>query len=64
MNTPKDKVTFLKALGVGPTTVITMQGLLVVCSTLSSPKAILLVEHGIIMPVLLLLYFIIGKYTR
>ena len=61
---PKDKVTFLKAPGMDPAAVIAAQGLMVACNTYNSPETVLLKEHGIVMPVLLLLYFIVGKYSR
>jgi hypothetical protein len=64
LNVPKDKVAFLKAPGMNPTAVIATQGLLIACSTRSSPEAVLLKEDGIVMLVLLLLYFIVGKYSR
>ena len=41
LNVPKDKVAFLKTLGMKPATVITMQGLLVVCSMCSSLEMVL-----------------------
>jgi hypothetical protein len=47
-----------------PAAVVATQGLLIACSTRSSLETVLLKEHGIVMPVLLLLYFIIGKYSR
>jgi hypothetical protein len=64
LNAPKDKVAFLKAPGMNPAAMVATQGLLIACSTHSSPETVLLKEHGIVMPVLLLLYFIIGKYLR
>ena len=47
-----------------PTVVIATQGLLIACSTRSSPETVLPKEHGIVMLVMLLLYFIVGKYSR
>jgi hypothetical protein len=47
-----------------PAAMIAAQGLLVMCSTHSRLETILLEEHGIAMPVLLLLYFTVGKYSR
>ena len=38
---PKEKVTFLKTLGMNPATVIATQGLLVACSMRSSLETIL-----------------------
>ena len=42
LNTPKDKVTFLKTPGMNHVAVIAMQGLLVACSMRSSPETVLL----------------------
>ena len=42
LNAPKDKFTFLKTLGTNPAAVIAAQGLLVACSTSSSPEMVLL----------------------
>nr|XP_020159210.1 uncharacterized protein LOC109744499 [Aegilops tauschii subsp. strangulata] len=64
LNTPKDKVAFLKALGMDPAAMIAAQGLLIACSTYGSSETVLLKENGIVMSVLLLLYFIIGKKSR
>ena len=64
LNTPKDKVSFLKALGVNHAVMIAAQGLLVACNTYSGPEMIFLKEHCIVLPELLLLYFIVGKYSR
>ena len=50
LNVPKDKVTFLKAPGVYPATMIAAQGLLVSCNTYIKPKTIFLEEHDIVMP--------------
>ena len=47
-----------------PAAVIVAQGLLVARGTYSSPETVLLKEHGVVMPVLLLLYFIVGEYSR
>ena len=44
--------------------VIAMQGLLVACSTCSSPEMVLLEKHSIVTPVLILRYFIVGKHSR
>jgi hypothetical protein len=49
LNAPKDKVTFLKALGMNPADMIVAQGLLVACNTHSGPETIFLKEHGIVM---------------
>ena len=42
LNEAKDKVAFLKTLGMNPETMIATQGLLIACSTRSSPETILL----------------------
>ena len=39
---PKDKVAFLKALGMNPVAMIAMQGLLIMCNTRSSLETVLL----------------------
>ena len=49
LNTPKDKVTFLKAPGVNPAAMIAAQGLLVSCNMYSCPEMIFLKECGIVM---------------
>ena len=64
LNTPKDKVAFLKTLGMNPAAMIAMRGLLVVCSTRSSPKTVLLKKHSVVTRVLILHYFIIAKHSR
>ena len=62
LNTPKDKVAFLKAPGMNPAAVIAMQGLLVACSTRSSPETVLLEKHSVVTLMLILCYFIVGKH--
>ena len=62
LNVPKDKIAFLKTLGVNPAAVIAMQGLLVAWNMRSSPETVLLEKHSIVTPVLFLRYFIIGKH--
>jgi hypothetical protein len=47
-----------------PAAMIAMLGLLIACSTRSSPETILLEKHGVITHVLFLRYFIIGKHSR
>ena len=47
-----------------PAAMIAMQGLLIACSTCSSLETVLLEKHSIVMPVLILRYFIIGKHSR
>ena len=64
LNMPKDKVAFLKAPGMNPAAMIAAECLLVACSTHNDPETIFLEEHDIIMTKLLVLYFIIGKYSR
>ena len=61
---PKDKIAFLKTLGVNPAAVIAMQGLLVACNMRSSPETVLLEKHSVVTLVLFLRYFIVGKYSR
>ena len=63
LNVPKNKVAFLKASGMNLASMIAAQGLLIACSMHSCPKMIFLEERSIVMPQLLLLYFIIGKYS-
>src|SRR3990170_9133214 len=64
LNAPKDKVAFHKTPGMNPVAVIATQGLLVACSTRSSPKTVLLEKHSVVTPVLILPYFILGKHLR
>ena len=64
LNTPKDKVAFLKASGMNPAAVIATHGLLIACSTHSSPEMVLLEKHSVVTPVLILRYYIIGKHSR
>ena len=64
MNAPKDKVTFLKTLGMNPAAMIATQGLLIACNTCSSPKTVILEKHNVVTPVLFLRYFIVGKYSK
>ena len=64
LNTPKDKVTFLKTLGMNHVDMIAMQGLLVACSTRSSPETVLLEKQSVVTLVLILRYFIVGKQSR
>ena len=63
LNAPKDKVAFLKTPGMNPTVVIATQGLLVACSTRSSPETVLLEKHNIVTTVLIMRYFIVGKHS-
>ena len=64
LNAPKDKVAFLKTPGMNPTAVIAERGLLIACSMHSSPETVLLKKHNVIMLVLFMCYFIVGKYSR
>ena len=64
LNAPKDKVAFLKTPGMSPAAMIAMQGLLIACSTRSSPETVVLEKHIVITPVLILRYFIIGRHSR
>jgi hypothetical protein len=64
LNAPKDKVVFLKTPGMNPVAMIATQGLLIACSTCSSLETVLLEKHGVVMHVLFLRYFIIGKHSR
>ena len=64
LNAPKDKVTFLKTLGMKHAAMIATHGFLVACNTCSSPETVLLEKHNIVTSVLFLCYFIIGKYSR
>ena len=43
---------------------IATQGLLVACSTCSSPETVLFEKHNIVMLVMFLRYFIVGKHSR
>ena len=49
LNTPKDKVAFLKAPGAHTAAMVATQDLLVSCSTYSRLEMIFLKEHGIVM---------------
>ena len=64
LNAPKDKVAFLKTPGMNHAAVIAMQGLLIACNTRSSPDWVLLEKHSVVMLVLILRYFIVGKHSR
>ena len=63
LNAPKVNVTFVKTLGMNPTAMIATQGLLIVCSTRSSPETVLPEWHSVVTPVLILHYFIVGKHS-
>ena len=64
LNTPKDKVAFLKTPGMNPVDVIAVHGLLIACNTRSSPETVLLEKHSLVTLVLILRYFIVGKHSR
>ena len=64
LNVPKDKFAFLKTPGMNPAAMIATQGLLIACSTRSSPEKVLLEKHSVVTPVLILRYFIVGKHSR
>ena len=64
LNVPKNKVAFLKAPGMNLAAMVAAQGLLVAGCSQSCPKTIFLKERGIVMPQLLLRYFVVGKYSR
>ena len=61
---PKNKVAFLKALGMNLAAMVAVQGLLVACSSHSSLKTIFLKERNVILPQLLLLKLIISEHSR
>ena len=63
LNAPKDKDAFLKTLGLNPAAMIATPGLLVACSTRSSPETVLLEKHNIVTSVLIL-HYIVGKHLR
>ena len=64
LNAPKDKVTFLKTPGMNHAAMLATHGLLIVCSTCSSPETVLHEKHSVVTPVMFLRYFIIDKYSR
>ena len=64
LNTPKNKVAFLKASGVNLAAMVTAQGLLVASSSHSSPKTIVLKEHSNILVQLLFLKLIVSEHSR
>ena len=64
LNTPKNKVAFLKALGMKLAAMIAAQGLLVASSSHSSLKTIFLKERRIVLTQLLLLNLIISDHSR
>jgi hypothetical protein len=64
LNAPKNKVAFLKTSGVNLEAMVVAQGLLIASSFHSSLKTILLKEHSVILPQLLLLKLIISEHSR
>ena len=64
LNTPKNKVAFLKALGMNLAAMVAAQGLLVARCSHSRPKTIFLKEHCVILPQLLLLELVISEHLR
>ena len=64
LNAPKNKVAFLKALGMNLAAMVAAQGLLVACCSQSRLKSIFLKERCVILPQLLLLKLIISKHSR
>ena len=64
LNAHKDKVAFLKTPGMNLAAVIVTRDLLVVYSMPSSLETVLLEKQSVVMPVLFLCYFIVGKYSR
>ena len=64
LNSPKNKVAFLKASGMNLAAMVAAQGLLVACCSHSRPKTIFLKEHCVILPQLLLFKLIISEHSR
>jgi hypothetical protein len=64
LNAPKNKVAFLKTPGMNLAAMVAAQSLLVACSSHSSLETILLKEHSVILPQLLLLELIISEHSR
>ena len=64
LNTPKNKVAFLKASGMNLAAMVASLGVLVARGSHSSLKTIFLKERHIIMEQLLLLKLIISKHSR
>ena len=63
LNMPRNKVAFLKALGMNLAAMVAAQGLLVVRCSHSRPKTIFLEEHCVILQQLLLLKLIISEHS-
>ena len=64
LNTPKDKVAFLKASGMNLAAMVAAQGLLVASGSYSNLKTIFLNERCIILAQLFLLKLIIREHSR
>ena len=64
LNSPKNKVAFLKASGMNLAAMVVAQGLLVACSSHSRPKTIFLKERRVILAQRLLLKLIISEHSR
>ena len=64
LNALKNKVAFLKALGMNLAAVVVAQGLLVACCSHSRPKTIFLKERRVILPQSLLIKLIISEHSR
>jgi hypothetical protein len=60
LNPTKNKVAFLKVPGVHFVAMVAAQSLLLPCSMDNSPEMILIKEHGIILPQLILILLIEG----
>ena len=64
LNSPKNKVAFLKTSGINFAAMVAAQSLLVSSSSYSSLKTVLLKERRVILPQLLLLKLIISEHSR
>ena len=64
LNVPKNKVAFLKALGMNLAAMVAAQGLLVACCSHSRPKTIFLKERCVILPQLLLHKLVVSEHSR
>ena len=64
LHAPKNKVAFLKALGMNLAAMVAAQGLLVARCSHSRPKTIFLKERRVILAQLLLLKLIITEHSR
>src|SRR3954465_3254829 len=64
LNTPKNKVAFLKASGMNLAAMVMAQGLLVVCRSHSRPKMIFLKERRVVLAQRLFLKLIISEHSR